>query len=361
MYCDNLKILMVAPVTEAGMGVWLSNVCPILEKNHKVTLLTSDNPGVKISCSKILKLDSKKFPNPLYCYMPKLKELINTDFFNDFDILHLHGFSTYATDQILKNRKKIKIPIILSVHGNLQKQEKSFLRIIHDVFALKNKNSVDQLISVSNAEKNQLIETGFSKEKINVAYNGVNPKIVERKPDGRTILYFGRLAPTKNIDLLIKAFSLCVTKNLSLVIAGRDYGELNSLKKLTKKLSLENKVSFLGEVTENQKTKLFSEVTIFVHPSLLDIFALTLLEAASAGIPCIAFDVGGNREIFNNPQTGILVNTTNETALAQSIDSLISNVKLCDEISKNGIISISEKFTWEKTAESVESVYSKYN
>ena len=40
---------MVAPITEAGMGVWLSNVCPILEKNHKVTLLTSDNPGVKIS------------------------------------------------------------------------------------------------------------------------------------------------------------------------------------------------------------------------------------------------------------------------------------------------------------------------
>ena len=36
-------------------------------------------------------------------------------------------------------------------------------------------------------------------------------------------------------------------------------------------------------------------------------------------------------------------------------------IKLCDEISKNGIISISEKFTWEKTAESVESVYSKYD
>jgi glycosyltransferase involved in cell wall biosynthesis len=351
---------MIAPITEAGMGVWLSNVCPILEKNHHVTLLTSNNPGIEISCSKTIKLDSRMFPNALYCYMPKFKDLFKNNFFNDFDVIHLHGFSTYASDQILKNRKKIKIPIILSVHGNLQKQEKSFLRILHDVFALKNKNNLDYLISVSNAEKNQLIETGFSKEKITVAYNGVNPKIVERKPDGQTILYFGRLAPTKNIDLLIKAFSLCVTKNLSLVIAGRDYGELNSLKILTKKLSLEDRVSFLGEVTENQKQMLFSKASVFVHPSLLDIFALTLLEAASAGIPCIAFDVGGNKEIFSKPKTGILVTKTNETALAQSIDSLLSDLRLYGEISENGKISISEKFTWEKTAETVESVYSKY-
>ena len=40
---------MIAPITQAGMGVWLQNVCKILEKNHEITLLTSNLPGVKIS------------------------------------------------------------------------------------------------------------------------------------------------------------------------------------------------------------------------------------------------------------------------------------------------------------------------
>ena len=45
---------MIAPVTQAGMGVWLQNVCKILEKNHEITLLTSNLPGVKISSNNFL-------------------------------------------------------------------------------------------------------------------------------------------------------------------------------------------------------------------------------------------------------------------------------------------------------------------
>lgn len=348
---------MVAPVTEAGIGVWLSNVCSILEKKHDLTLLTSNFPGVPISCKDKLELKTWKFPNPLFRYMPKLKNLLTKGFFDNYDIIHLNGFSVFPTYFILKNRKNIKSKIILSVHGNLQEHKKKLLRIIYDKFALRYINKIDHVIAVSDAEKNQLIKLGFPKNKITIAYNGVKSISIERKQKEKLVLYLGRLASTKNLELLIESFSLCKVTNSKLIIAGPDYGSLNSLKQITKKLNLENRVSFLGEVSESEKNSLFSKASVFVHPSMSDIFALTLLEAASAGIPCIAFNVGGNKEIFSEPKTGYLVDSITSTSLASAIDEILLNEQLAHEISVKGKKYIMNKFSWEKTVEQIEQIY----
>lgn len=348
---------MVAPVTEAGIGIWLSHVCPILEKNHELTLLTSDFLGVPISCKDIMKLQTRKFPNSLFRYMPKLKDLLEKKFFDDYDIIHLNGFTVFATYFILKNRKKIKSKIVLSVHGNLQEHKKKILRIIYDKFALRHLDRIDHIVAVSGAEKNQLLTLGFPKNKIVVAYNGVEFLQIERKQEEKLVMYLGRLAPTKNIELLIESLLLCKTTNSKLIIAGPDYGSLKQLKQITKKLNLENKISFLGEISESKKKLLFSKVSVFVHPSTSDIFALTLLEAASVGIPCIAFNIGGIKEIFSEPKTGYLVNSITPSSLALAIDEILSNKQLAHEISVNGKKHILNKFSWEKTAAQIELVY----
>lgn len=348
---------MVAPVTEAGIGVWLRNVCPILEKNHELTLLTSNFPGVSISCNDIIQLQSWKFPNSLFRYMPKLKNFLVKGFFDKFDIIHLNGFSVYSTYFILKNRDLIKSKIILSVHGNLQQHQKKFLRILYDKFTLRYLDKTDHIIAVSNAEKNQLVELGFSENQITVAYNGVKPIQIERKQKEKLVLYFGRLSHTKNVELLIESFSLCKITDSKLIIAGPDFGTLKRLKQITKKLNLENRVSFLGEISESKKNSLLSYVSVFVHPSTTDIFALTLLEAASAGVPCISFNVGGNKEIFSKPETGFLVDSVTPASLASSIDKILSDEQLAHKISIEGQKHILNKFSWEKTVEKIEHVY----
>lgn len=348
---------MVAPVTEAGIGVWLSHVCPILEKNHELTLLTSDFTGVPISCKNILKLQTRKFPNSLFRYMPKLKDLLEKKFFDNYDVIHLNGFTVFATYFILKNRKKIKSKIVLSVHGNLQEHKKKILRIIYDKFALRYIDRIDYVIAVSCAEQVQLSKLGFMKNKTVVGYNGVEFLEIERKQKERLVLYLGRLSPTKNIELLIESFSLCKITNSKLIIAGPDYGSLKQLKQITKKYHLENKVSFLGEISESEKSLLFSKVSVFVHPSVSDVFALTLLEAASVGIPCIAFNIDGIKEIFSEPKTGYLVDPVDSNSLALAIDEILSNEQLAHEISVNGKRHILNKFSWEKTVKQIEYAY----
>lgn len=348
---------MVAPVTEAGIGVWLKNVCSILKKNHDITLLTSSFPGVEVPCNSIIELPSWKFPNSLYRYMPKLKNLLTSGFFNNFDIIHLHGFSVYATDFILKHKDRISTPILLSVHGNLQNQKMNILRKIHDIYALRNKNKIQHIIAVSQAEVDRLIELGFDKNKITLAYNGVTVKNIERHQNEEMILYLGRLAPTKNIELLLEAFHHSKFKESNLVIAGKDFGSLTKLKKLTKKFNIEQRVSFLGEISEDKKYNLLSRASIFVHPSLTDIFSLTLLEAASVGVPCIAFDINGINEIFSEEKTGILVTPNDVMSLSTSIDLIFSDPILSSEISENSKKIIPKKFSWDKTVKILETIY----
>ena len=356
-----VKILMIAPVIDAGMGVWLQEICPILEKSHELTLLKSDRHEMNISCKKNVVLHTWKFPYELYRYMPGLKKLLHDGFFNNFDIIHLNSFSVYATDFILKNRKKISASIIIQSHGNLQNKKRSIMKKIHDYYTLKSINKIDHVISVSSAEKNQLIKLGFSSDMITVSYGGVKIETKPRQEKEKEILYFGRLAPTKNVEILIEALALSKIKDSQLIIAGKDYGSLKYLQELTRKLGLTNRISFLNEISEKKKLELLSTSTVFVHPSTSDIYALTLLEAAAAGVPCIAFDIEGIREIFSEEKTGILVNTLTAQDLSDTIDRVLTDKNLRAEISKRCMEIIPKKFSWEKTAKTTELVYSKFN
>ena len=89
---------------------------------------------------------------------------------------------------------------------------------------------------------------------------------------------------------------------------------LSELKQLSIKYGIENKVNFTGWISEQEKISLLSEATIFVHPSLEDVFLLSLLEAAAIGIPCVAFDVQSNSEILEDGNTGIIVKEINSNS-----------------------------------------------
>lgn len=201
-------------------------------------------------------------------------------------------------------------------------------------------------------------------KKIDVVYNGGgNPnKLLNKKiSDKKTILYIGRLSRPKNVDLLIEAFSLCELDCVELIIAGPDFGAFEYLKQKTKNLGLEKKVIFKGRVSEEIKFQLLSRASVFVHPSLTDVFAITLIEAAQIGIPCIAFDVGANSEIIENGVTGILAENHTPDSLSKAILDILSHDDLAAKISENAKNTIPLKFNWENTVNSLEQIFQKTN
>jgi len=359
-----MKILFVATGldTKAGTYEVISNVSKILLQNHEVTLLTDIKYNMEIPFTKIIKLKTNNFLLPQYRFMPNLNKLLQNSISNQFDIIHIFEYPIYITDYLTVKKRQINTPIIISLHGTLHQFNKfpfNIFKKLHNFIMLNFQNRINLFLVSSVSEKEGVIKNGIPEEKIKILPLAMRVFPIQKQNSSRQkIVYIGRLSKTKNIELLIKAFSKIKTSNVDLIIAGSDFGMLKQLKVITKDYELENRVFFTGWISEKEKMKLLSETTIFVHPSLEDVFLLSLLEAAAIGIPCVAFDIGSNSDILEDKKTGIIVKDISAQGLAKSLDSLLNDNKLYEEISKNSKLLLPKKYNWELTTKILEDFYS---
>ena len=356
-----MKLLLVTNGLQQKFGTYtvLKNICPKLLANHDVTILTNQG-DVDIECSKLIQLDTNPLPFPQYFYQPKLKNLMKSGFFDNFDIIHAFEYPLFTTDYLTIKKKLFSTPLIISPHGSIHQFNNfpyNILKKIHNKIMFNYKDNISMLFASSLAEKKHLLKYGFSEKKIKVLPLGLEfPQLIRTPSKKPKILYLGRLTVTKNVDLLIRAVSQCKNKDFELIIAGQDFGTLKMLKKLVKKFEIDSRVIFKGQVSESEKLQLFSDATIFVYPSLEDIFSLSLIEAAGVGIPSIAFNVEENPEIFKN-NCGVIVKGFDSKSLANSIDYLLDNDEKRKQISENAKISITQRYNWNNTVEKLVEYY----
>jgi sucrose-phosphate synthase len=189
-------------------------------------------------------------------------------------------------------------------------------------------------------------------------------------PDRPVILSLCRPDKRKNIAGLIKAYGedleLQSMANLA-VFAGirKDIKDMedNERDVLTEILLLMDKFDLYGKIAIPKKHDFEHEVPelyriaaekkgVFVNSALAEPFGLTLLEAAACGLPIIAPDDGGPRDIVKNCPSGILVDTTDTKAIADAVKRIITDSEKWKQYSKAGIMSIRKHYTWESHATS---------
>ena len=152
----------------------------------------------------------------------------------------------------------------------------------------------------------------------------------------KEIVSVGRLNIPKNFPLLIRAFAKISEKHQDYIL--KIYGQgglLESLKKLTRELGVEEKVEFPGYV--NDIPKVLQKASLFVLSSHYEGMPNALAEAMSLGLPCISTDcpVGGPRFLINEEENGILVPVDDDDALADAIERVLNNEDLKEKLGKN--------------------------
>jgi len=187
-------------------------------------------------------------------------------------------------------------------------------------------------------------------------------------PDKPIILSLCRPDKRKNITGLIKAYGedleLQIMANLA-VFAGirKDIHmkEENERDVLTEILLLMDKYDLYGKIAIPKKHDFEYEVPelyrvaaekkgVFVNSALTEPFGLTLLEASACGLPIIAPDDGGPRDIIKNCKNGIIVDTTDSRAIGNAIKKIITDSIMWEDYSKNGIVNVRKHYTWEAHA-----------
>jgi glycosyltransferase involved in cell wall biosynthesis len=138
--------------------------------------------------------------------------------------------------------------------------------------------------------------------------------------DGRrAVLVLARLEAEKGVDVAIQAAAL--VPEIDLVIAG-DGSCRAALETTAAKLRVAERVHFLGYRPD--PAALLANADVFVLPSLVEGFPLSVVEAMAAGVPVVATDIGGTREAVEHERTGLLVPPRDAAALAAAIRRTLS-------------------------------------
>lgn len=188
-----------------------------------------------------------------------------------------------------------------------------------------------------------------------------NKKSLKKKfgfPDF-SLLYVGRLAPEKNIDLIVKALPLIHKEfpKTTFGIVGRGSAE-NKLRRKVISCHLEDKVKFLGFIKDiNKLAEVYNASEVFVMMSTAETQSIAAMQAMSCGLPVVGVRAWGLKE-YINPKNGILINPMRIDELAQSIIYLFKNPNLRKKMGQGGQ-NFTKRFYPPKIAEVWEQIYEK--
>lgn len=159
--------------------------------------------------------------------------------------------------------------------------------------------------------------------------------------------------PTKGIKILLEAFNIVQSKiNSQLLVVGSGKDE-KKLKQMALKLKIN--VLFLGE--RNNVAEILPIMDIFVLPSLSEGSPVVILEAMASGLPVVATDVGGSREVVLDGKTGYIVKSGNPIKLAEKIKDFLDNDERRKKFGEEGFRRVQENFSIDKTVSKIESLW----
>ncbi|RHV69960.1 MULTISPECIES: glycosyltransferase family 4 protein [Clostridia] len=224
----------------------------------------------------------------------------------------------------------------------------------------------DRVIFVSKAgEKSYREAFDLPATKCRVVYNGVVSQTEYRKPMQRVmskdhifqIVFIGRLERVKGVHLLIEAMKELQTKYpVQLEVVG--YGnEEKNLQNMCTSFDVAEIVHFAG--MQRDIGSYLKQADIFVYPSIWEeVFGISLVEAMSYGVPCVANRVGGIPEIIDENKNGVLTKEKSGHALADAIESLIQDYYAgkADEMAEY-CYKTAQFFSIDHTVEGLESCY----
>ncbi|MFY0781272.1 glycosyltransferase family 4 protein [Peribacillus simplex] len=177
--------------------------------------------------------------------------------------------------------------------------------------------------------------------------------------DDFIMFYAAEFNKNKNQQLLLRAFSLIKdeVKNARLLLAG-DGPLLDECKKLADSLGIGNKVDFLGFRKDIDELLKISDLA--VASSLREGLPVNIMEAMACGLPIIANDNRGHRELVSNGQNGWLIKGNDEKSLAGKVIKLAGNVAMRKTLGECSHKMIERKYSTKKILEAKSEIYRTY-
>ena len=197
---------------------------------------------------------------------------------------------------------------------------------------------------------------------IRVIPNGCDVELFARAqplpglPPGRRMIWVGRLDEQKGFPIAVRAFDILAAEfpDLSFVVVGegRDRAAVSTLAR-----DIRRRVVMAGSVPHQDLPPYLSGADVFVAPALgQESFGIVLVEAMAAGVPVVASDIPGYREVVRDGVDGIVVPPGDPAAFAEAAREVLSNSELAERLRETGRAK-AESYRWDLVIEQIEAAY----
>jgi glycosyltransferase involved in cell wall biosynthesis len=306
----------------------------LVARGHEVTLFASGDSQTSAKLESVFRRSLRE---------AKVKDLYGANYWtllnvglcyelqDEFDIIHDH-----LAPLSLPAANLATTPVVVTMHGDFNAENRKLFQTLRG----------PNIVSISQAQ----IFTAPNINHLGTVYNGLP---LEAYPFGNEpenyLLYVGRISLEKGVHLAIE---VAQQLDMRLVIAAKlDPVDRPYFREYVEPY-LSERIEWVGEVGEDEKTKLMSKAKAFLHPvTWREPFGLTLIEAMACGCPVVAMNKGSIPEIIKTGATGYVV---------EDVESMIEAVEGIGAIDRAACRAhVLENFSVKKMTDGYEALYKK--
>jgi glycosyltransferase involved in cell wall biosynthesis len=313
-----------------------------------------------ISSMLIHKLKQLRY-SPTFLYRKKINRII-TNFRPD--IVHLETPNTIASEA-LYIAQKLNIPVIATCHimpenisgtlpflpskigkmiGNLYM--KQVINVYNKVCLVTAPTPIGTAILLANniTPPTLALSNGIDLQAFRKPSKEDEQKLREKYnlPLTPIILYIGRLDKEKKVNILIEALQyIKKSQPFHVIIEGKGQ-QMENLEGLVQKLGLQDRISFIGYVEEDELCTLYSLATVFVMPSTAELQSLVTMEAMAIGLPVIGAKAGALPYLIKPDKNGFLFEPDDPVDLAQKLQQILGDQDIQKRMSLESLELIKE-------------------
>jgi phosphatidylinositol alpha-mannosyltransferase len=287
----------------------------------------------------------------------RTKQLLNSE---KFDLIHLHGVYPPEIGFWALHYSRTKNCVTFYTAGF---NKVTFLKPLSYIFKKYLKKIHGKIAITENARlwaepffpgDYRIIPAGVDCERFSPS---VSP-IITKERNSFNILYLGRLDQRKGVLVAINAFRKIKDKfpNAKLLIAGKGPLE-KSAKSLVQHLQLEDSCQFFGYVKQKDLPGFYTSADVYIAPALGgEAQGIVLLEAMACGLPVVASNISGYKEVVEDNKTGLFFKVNDADDLADKMQKVFSNADLRKSLMVNARLG-AEKYSWDNITKQVEDYY----
>jgi L-malate glycosyltransferase len=284
------------------------------------------------------------------------------------DILHTHDFYTNVFGMAggALGRLPVRIASMRETAGMRSASQKQVQRVAYSL--------AHHIVANSNAVREKLVAGGAGAEKVSVIYNGLDLRRLNTTASrleslSALGLRAGEIGPQRFVSIVanmrheVKDYPMFLRSarqvkdavpDAAFLLAGE--GELTDLLRgLAVELGIQDSTFFLGRCENVAELLSISEICVL--SSKAEGFSNSILEYMAAARPVVVTDVGGAREVVSEGETGYLVSSGDDAAMAERIISLLHDPEKARSMGNNGKRVVEEKFSCEAQLAQTESLY----